>query len=97
MEETVQEVASNSPWFAGAIMALIPMVGTIIVTILGKKELEREVARLEKITVEQKELIKVLKVDQMQLAALVQKLKTLRDFEIAVDGKDISKILNKGL
>ena len=58
MEETVQEVASNSPWFAGAIMALIPMVGTIIVTILGKKELEREVARLEKITVEQKELIK---------------------------------------
>lgn len=108
MEETAVTVGTNAPWFVSIIISLITISGTVITSWLSKKRLEEEIARQNKVISEQNDKIRNLKEEAEQRAkeaelisksylTIVEKLKTLRDFEIAVDGKDIAKLLNKGL
>jgi len=107
MEETAI-IAGNSPWFASVLISFLTISGTVITSLINKKRLSEEITRLnEEITSLNKEIEKFKHEEEARnkeyqqirdsYFEVVQKLKTLRDFEIAVDGKDIAKLLNKGL
>lgn len=108
MEETAATVATNAPWFVSIIISVITIGGTVLTSWIGKKRLEEEISRQNKTILQLNEKIRTLEAESKQGAkdreaisksylTIVEKLKTLRDFEIAVDGKDIAKLLNKEL
>ena len=101
MEETTIDVVSNSHWITPIIISALGLIGTIVTAYFNKKRLEEEIKNQNQIILEQDEKIKKLKAEadaiKISYAEIITKLKTIRDYEISVDAKGISKLLNKGL